>query len=64
MTTIIVSMDVFMLLFLTIGGVVYSQEIVSVCKSGNSREDYILREGVAENHIAWGSYEDKISSTG
>ena len=54
----------YILLFLTVGSVVNSKEILSVSKTGNSRKDYTLHEGVGENHIAWGSYEDKISSTG
>ena len=53
------------LLCLNIAFVVSSKDILSVRKTGENRGDYILLEGrIAENHVAWGSYEDNISSNG
>ena len=53
-----------MLLCLNIACVVYSKKILSVCKTGENRENYILRDGITESHVAWGSFNDEISSTG
>ena len=53
-----------LILSLNIVHVICLKEILSICKTGETRKDYTLHEGIAGNHVAWGSYNDKISSTG
>ena len=52
------------LLCLNIALLVSSKDILSVHKTGESRGDYTLHEGIAENYVAWSSFEDDISSNG